>query len=96
MLAVYDQETDKVRVQQPVNTGVIAPVTRVSEPSNLEGWNGTKPFATNRIGRGSITIPRLCLSFFGGIQPGKLHLRFHLIGTDGCTVLNLRTVKPRS
>ena len=38
----------------------------------LEGWNGTGHFATDRIGRGSIIIPHLCLSIFGGIQPAKL------------------------
>lgn len=38
----------------------------------LEGWNGTGSFATDRIGRGSVIIPRLCISLFGGIQPDKL------------------------
>jgi len=38
----------------------------------LEGWNGNAPFNTDRIGRGSIFIPNLCLSIFGGIQPDKL------------------------
>lgn len=38
----------------------------------LEAWNGTASFDTDRIGRGSIFIPNLCLSVFGGIQPDKL------------------------
>jgi hypothetical protein len=38
----------------------------------LEGWNGNASFDTDRIGRGSIFIPNLCLSIFGGIQPDKL------------------------
>jgi Protein of unknown function (DUF3987) len=38
----------------------------------LEGWNGNGSFDTDRIGRGSIFIPNLCLSIFGGIQPDKL------------------------
>jgi hypothetical protein len=38
----------------------------------LEGWNGTQPFVTDRIGRGTITIPNLCISIIGGIQPDKL------------------------
>ena len=38
----------------------------------LEGWNGNASFDTDRIGRGSILIPNLCLSIFGGIQPDKL------------------------
>jgi Protein of unknown function (DUF3987) len=38
----------------------------------LEGWNGNASFDTDRIGRGSIFIPNLCVSVFGGIQPAKL------------------------
>lgn len=38
----------------------------------LEGWNGGGSFDTDRIGRGSISIPNLCLSVFGGMQPDKL------------------------
>ncbi|GBF26761.1 hypothetical protein MnTg02_01802 [bacterium MnTg02] len=38
----------------------------------LEGWNGVSDFDTDRIGRGSIFIPNLCVSVFGGIQPDKL------------------------
>ncbi len=35
----------------------------------LESWNGDGNFKTDRIGRGTIVIPALCLSIFGGIQP---------------------------
>ena len=38
----------------------------------LESWNGTSSFDTDRIKRGSIFIPNLCTSIFGGIQPDKL------------------------
>lgn len=38
----------------------------------LEAWNGTSRFNTDRIGRGEIDIPNLCLSVCGGIQPDKL------------------------
>ena len=38
----------------------------------LESWNGKHSFAVDRIGRGSIVLPNLCLSIFGGIQPAKL------------------------
>ena len=38
----------------------------------LEGWNGTGDYTFDRIGRGTIHIPALCLGLFGGIQPGKL------------------------
>ena len=38
----------------------------------LEAYNGDQSFDTDRIGRGHIHIPNLCLSLFGGIQPDKL------------------------
>ncbi|MBV8488787.1 MAG: DUF3987 domain-containing protein, partial [Planctomycetaceae bacterium] len=38
----------------------------------LESWNGSGSFAWDRIGRGTIIIPNVCLSIFGTIQPGPL------------------------
>jgi putative DNA primase/helicase len=38
----------------------------------LESWPGTGSFTFDRIGRGTIHIPALCLSIFGTIQPGPL------------------------
>ena len=38
----------------------------------LEGWNGTGSFNIDRIARGSLHVPNLCLSVFGGIQPDLL------------------------
>lgn len=38
----------------------------------LEGWNGLGSFAIDRIGRGSLLVPTLNLSVFGGIQPDLL------------------------
>jgi hypothetical protein len=38
----------------------------------LESWNGTHGYTTDRIARGTQHIPALCLSIFGGIQPGPL------------------------
>lgn len=38
----------------------------------LEGWNGTGGYTFDRIQRGTVHIPAVCLSIFGGIQPGKL------------------------
>lgn len=38
----------------------------------LEAWNGTGSFTYDRIGRGKVHIPALCLSVLGGIQPGPL------------------------
>lgn len=39
---------------------------------NLEAWNGNGSFTYDRIGRGTIHVPGLCLSILGGIQPGPL------------------------
>jgi putative DNA primase/helicase len=38
----------------------------------LEAWNGNGSFTVDRIGRGTLHIPALCLSILGGIQPGPL------------------------
>jgi hypothetical protein len=38
----------------------------------LEGWNGNGSHEQDRIGRGSLYIPAVCLSILGGIQPGPL------------------------
>jgi hypothetical protein len=38
----------------------------------LESWNGNGSFEVDRIGRGSIHVPALCVSLLGGIQPGPL------------------------
>ena len=53
----------------------------------LEAWNGNQSFDTDRIGRGSIFIPNLCVSIFGGIQPDKLTAYLeqaeHALANDG-------------
>ena len=38
----------------------------------LEAWNGTADFRVDRIGRGTLSVPALCLSILGSIQPGKI------------------------
>jgi hypothetical protein len=38
----------------------------------LEAWNGTGSFDVDRIGRGSLHVPALCLSLLGTLQPGPL------------------------
>jgi putative DNA primase/helicase len=38
----------------------------------LECWNGDGSYTFDRIGRGTVFIPALCLSMFGTIQPGPL------------------------
>lgn len=53
----------------------------------LEGWNGTSSFCIDRIARGSLRIPNLCLSVFGGIQPDLLEKYLsgiaHSLDNDG-------------
>jgi hypothetical protein len=54
---------------------------------HLEGWNGTGSFDTDRIGRGTISIPNHCLTIFGGMQPDKLisylEQAAHRLSNDG-------------
>ena len=38
----------------------------------LEGWNGNGSYEQDRIGRGYLYIPAVCLCLLGGIQPGPL------------------------
>lgn len=38
----------------------------------LEAWAGTGTFSIDRIGRGSLLIPNMAVSIFGGIQPDLL------------------------
>lgn len=53
----------------------------------LEAWNGTRGFDVDRVGRGHIPIPNLCVSLLGGIQPDKLlaYMRkaAHALANDG-------------
>ncbi len=37
-----------------------------------ETWDGNGHFTSDRISRGTVSVDGLCLSIFGGIQPGKL------------------------
>jgi Protein of unknown function (DUF3987) len=38
----------------------------------LESWSGNQAFDVDRIERGTLHIPAICLSIFGSIQPGPL------------------------
>ena len=54
----------------------------------LESWNAKGSFTVDRIGRGTINIPALCLSIFGAVTPGPLseYVRAAVqdgIGNDG-------------
>jgi putative DNA primase/helicase len=50
----------------------------------LEAWNGNGCYSFDRIGRGTVHVPALCLSILGTIQPGPLrrHLRGAATGED--------------
>jgi putative DNA primase/helicase len=48
----------------------------------LEAWSGFGSYAYDRIGRGTIIIPNVCVSIFGGIQPGPL-ARYLLTALSG-------------
>ena len=49
----------------------------------LEAWSGSGGHGYDRIGRGSLYIPHVCLSIFGTIQPGKLNKLIDSAGQDG-------------
>jgi len=38
----------------------------------LQGYDGNQGYTFDRIGRGTVRIPRVCLSMIGGTQPGRL------------------------
>jgi putative DNA primase/helicase len=38
----------------------------------LQAWNGDTGFSMDRIGRGSIYVPAVCVSLLGNIQPARL------------------------
>ncbi|MRR56377.1 MAG: DUF3987 domain-containing protein [Deltaproteobacteria bacterium] len=54
----------------------------------LEAWNGNRSFTYDRIGRGTLDIPALCVSVFGAMTPGPLSTYVYQanrggIGDDG-------------
>lgn len=54
----------------------------------LEAWNGNQGFTYDRIGRGTLDVPALCLSVFGALTPGPLSAYVHQatrggVGDDG-------------
>jgi hypothetical protein len=38
----------------------------------LQAWSGDTGFTMDRIARGSVFVPHVCLSLFGAIQPGRI------------------------
>lgn len=57
-------------------TGLLRSLEREGQETSrafyLESWNATDGFTYDRIGRGTVDIPAVCLSVLGGIQPGPL------------------------
>lgn len=51
----------------------------------LEAWNGYGDSYVDRIGRGTIYTQNMCVSIFGGIQPGRLqqYLYANRVANDG-------------
>lgn len=53
----------------------------------LEAWNGVNPYVVDRIGRGTVKIPKVCVGILGTIQPDVLEKNIQkfveLRGSDG-------------
>lgn len=50
----------------------------------LEAWNGDGRFTYDRIGRGTVVIPNVCISIFGTVQPGPLGEFQRAATRNGC------------
>ena len=50
----------------------------------MEAWNGDNAYTFDRIGRGTLHIPNVCMAIFGTIQPGPLakYLRAYISGEE--------------
>ena len=57
-------------------TGWLAELGRLGREGErsffLQAWNGDGGFTVDRIGRGSIHVPAVCVSLLGAIQPARL------------------------
>ncbi len=57
-------------------TGWLAGLDRLGREGEraffLQAWNGDDGFTVDRIGRGSIHVPAVCVSLLGNIQPARL------------------------
>jgi putative DNA primase/helicase len=49
----------------------------------LQAWNGDAGFSVDRIGRGTVYVPHVCLSLIGNIQPPRLRNYLRDILTGG-------------
>jgi hypothetical protein len=49
----------------------------------LSGWNGTQPYTFDRIIRGHIGLPAVCISLLGTTQPGRIAEYIHGVHAGG-------------
>jgi hypothetical protein len=49
----------------------------------LQAWNGDAGFTVDRIGRGSIRVPAVCVSLLGNIQPSRLRAYLSVVLEGG-------------
>jgi putative DNA primase/helicase len=69
-------------------TGLLRTLKRQGHESDrsfyLESWDGWKSYSVDRISRGTLHIPHVCLSIFGTVQPGPLarYLRAAISGDE--------------
>ena len=66
-------------------TGLDKPGQEGSRAFMLQSYDGNQGYTFDRIGRGTIHIPRVCLSMIGGIQPGRIqeYVRGAVAGGSG-------------
>lgn len=53
-------------------TGLDKPGQEGSRAFYLQAYDGNQGYTFDRIGRGTLHIPRVCLAMIGGIQPGRI------------------------
>ena len=74
--AILEENPQGVLYMRDELVGWLASLDRQGRESErpffLEAWNGDGSYTIDRIGRGTLHVPHLCISVFGGIQPAKL------------------------
>lgn len=73
---ILSQNAAGVLVVRDELTGWLSELSRLGREGEraffLQAWNGDSGFTVDRIGRGSIHVPHVCVSLIGNIQPAKL------------------------
>jgi putative DNA primase/helicase len=73
---ILAQNSAGVLVIRDELTGWLAELDRLGREGEraffLQAWNGDSGFTVDRIGRGSIYVPAVCVSLLGNIQPARL------------------------